>query len=186
MAMQENEYTQDNTLPREGNYAANEALPSQAEQQLEAVQRKADEYLDLLRRSQADFINYKRRVSQEQGEARTVGQIVVLQQLLPVLDDLGRALRSVPPELSDNPWVQGLILVSKGLISALEQLDVRQIGKPGDLFDPNWHEAVTLETRNDLPEGTIVSIIRPGYALGMRVIRPAQVIVASAPTATRI
>ncbi len=110
----------------------------------------------------------------------------MLQQLLPVLDDLGRALRSVPPELSNNPWVRGLVLVSKRLIMTLEQLDVRQIGKPGDLFDPNWHEAVKLETHNDLPEGTIVSITRPGYALGMRVIRPAQVIVASAPSSDQI
>ncbi|HLJ36161.1 MAG TPA: nucleotide exchange factor GrpE [Ktedonobacteraceae bacterium] len=184
--MQNNEHIQDDTVPRQGGYPANGTMLSQTEQQLAEEQRKADEYLDLLRRSQADFINYKRRASQEQGEARIVGQAEVLTQLLPVLDDLGRALRSAPPELSTTPWVQGLILVSKRLITTLEQLDVRQIGKPGDPFDPRWHEAVTLETRSDVPEGTILTVTQPGYALGERVLRPAQVIVSSTPPATQI
>ena len=184
--MQNNEHYQDATRPHQGDYPANETIPVQVEQQLADEQRKADEYLDLLRRSQADFINYKRRANQEQGEARIVGQMEVLQQLLPVLDDLGRALRSTPSELNATPWVQGLILVSKRLIAALEQVGVRQIGKPGDPFDPRWHEAVTLETRNDVPEGTILTVTRPGYALGERVLRPAQVIVSSAPSSTQI
>ncbi len=184
--MQNNEHLQDNTVPRQGDYPADGTLQSRAEQQLAEEQRKADEYLDLLRRSQADFINYKRRASQEQGEARIVGQMEVLTQLLPVLDDLGRALRSTPSELNATPWVQGLILISKRLIVALEQIGVRQIGKPGDPFDPRWHEAVTLETRNDVPEGTILTVTRPGYALGERVLRPAQVIVSSAPPSTQI
>lgn len=184
--MQNNEHIQDDTIPQQGDYPANGTIPVQVEQRLAEEQRKADEYLDLLRRSQADFINYKRRASQEQGEARIVGQMEVLSQLLPVLDDLGRALRSAPPELNATPWVQGLILVSKRLIAALEQLGVRQIGKPGDLFDPRWHEAVTLETRSDVPEDTILTVTRPGYALGERVLRPAQVIVSSAPPSTQI
>ena len=184
--MQNNEHYQDATRPHQGDYPANGTIPVQVAQQLADEQRKADEYLDLLRRSQADFINYKRRANQEQGEARIVGQMEVLQQLLPVLDDLGRALRSTPSELNATPWVQGLILVSKRLIAALEQVGVRQIGKPGDPFDPRWHEAVTLETRNDVPEGTILTVTRPGYALGERVLRPAQVIVSSAPSSTQI
>ena len=184
--MQNNEQRQDTTHPHQGDYPTNGTLPSQAEQQLAEEQRKADEYLDLLRRSQADFINYKRRASQEQGEARIGGQVEVLTQLLPVLDDLGRALRSTPSELNTTPWVQGLILVSKRLIAALEQLGVRQIGKPGDPFNPRWHEAVSLEMRNNVPEGTILTVTRPGYALGERILRPAQVIVSSAPPATQL
>lgn len=184
--MQNNEYMQEDTVQHQGDFPANGTMPPQMEQQLAEEQRKADEYLDLLRRSQADFINYKRRASQEQGEARVVGQVEVLTQLLPVLDDLGRALRSTPSELNATPWVQGLILVSKRLIAALEQIGVRQIGKPGDHFDPRWHEAVTLETRNDVPDGTILKVTRPGYALGERILRPAQVIVSSAQSPTQI
>ncbi|MEO8970167.1 MAG: nucleotide exchange factor GrpE [Ktedonobacteraceae bacterium] len=184
--MQNNEYRQDDKVPHQGDYPINGTQLSQVEQQLAEEQRKADEYLDLLRRSQADFTNYKRRASQEKGEARIVGQTEVLQQLLPVLDDLGRALRSTPSELHATPWVQGLLLVSKRLVAALEQLGVRQMGKPGDTFDPRWHEAVTLETRNDVPDGTILTVTRPGYALGERILRPAQVIVSSVPPSAQL
>lgn len=186
--MQHNDQTQDmqdSTMPHQGDYPSGGNIPTEAEQRLEAEQRKSEEYLDLLRRSQADFVNYKRRANQEQGEARAAGQADVIQQLLPVLDDLGRALRSAPPELNNAPWVLGLELVAKRLVTTLEQLGVRQIGKPGDPFDPRWHEAVTMETRGDVPEGTILSVFRPGYALGERVIRPAQVIVSRTPSSTR-
>jgi molecular chaperone GrpE len=147
-------------------------------QKLEAEQLKTEEYLDMLRRTQADFINYRRRTTQEQNEGRTTAQIAVLDQILPVLDDLGRALQAVPPELADNSWVQGIQLVAKRLTAILEQLGVKQIGKPGDQFDPRWHEALSTEARSNVPEGTILHVTRPGYIVGERVIRPAQVIVA--------
>lgn len=150
----------------------------QLTQQLEAEQRKSEEYLDLLRRTQADFINYKRRTDQEQNEERIAAQIALLDQILPVLDDLGRALQSTPPELADQPWVQGIMLVARRLMSALEQLGVRQVGRPGEQFDPRWHEALAMQAQLDAREGTILQVTRPGYALGERVIRPAQVIVA--------
>jgi molecular chaperone GrpE len=150
----------------------------QLTQQLEAEQRKSEEYLDLLRRTQADFINYKRRTDQEQNEERIAAQIALLDQILPVLDDLGRALQSTPPELADQPWVQGIMLVARRLMSALEQLGVRQIGRPGEQFDPRWHEALAMQAQPGAREGTILQVTRPGYALGERVIRPAQVIVA--------
>jgi len=156
------------------------AVSAQVEQQLAAEQQKAEEWLDLLRRTQADFVNYRRRMSQEQAEGRIAAQSALLSQLLPVLDDLGRALGSVPPELADHPWVQGLFLVARRLTTLFEQLGVRQIGAAGESFDPRWHEAIATETRADVPEGTIVQVAQPGYALGERVVRPAQVSVARA------
>jgi molecular chaperone GrpE len=150
-------------------------------QKLEAEQLKTGEYLDMLRRTQADFVNYRRRTSQEQSEGRTTAQIAVLDQILPVLDDLGRALQAAPPELANNSWVQGILLVAKRLTATLEQLGVKQIGRPGEPFDPRWHEALSTEVRSDVPEGTILHVTRPGYVIGERVIRPAQVIVARSP-----
>jgi len=158
------------------------AVSEQGEQQLLAEQQKAEEYLDLLRRMQADFVNYRRRMSQEQAEARVAAQSALLNQLLPVLDDLGRALGATPPDLMKHPWVQGLFLVARRLTTLLEQLGVQQIGTPGEQFDPRRHEALTLESNTDVPAGTIVQVARPGYVLGERVIRPAQVIVAGSPT----
>jgi len=156
-------------------------VSAQREQQLTAEQQKAEEYLDLLRRTQADFVNYRRRTSQEQAEGRIAAQSELLSHLLPVLDDFGRALGAVPPELVTHSWVQGLFLIARRLTTVLDQLGVQRIGIPGEQFDPRWHEAITAETRADVPEGTILHVAQPGYALGERVIRPAQVIVAGTP-----
>ena len=150
----------------------------QLTQQLAAEQRKSEEYLDLLRRTQADFINYKRRTGQGQNEERITAQVALLDQVLPVLDDLGRALESTPPELANQSWVQGIMLIARSLMSVLEQLGVRQVGRPGEQFDPRWHEALAMQEQPGTREGTILQVTRPGYALGERVIRPAQVIVA--------
>ena len=158
------------------------AVTSEIEQRLTEEQKKAEECMSLLQRTQADFVNYRRRMSQEQGEARIAAQSALLAHLLPVLDDLGRALDAAPPELSTQPWGQGLVLIARRFGVLLEQLGVQQIGVPGERFDPRWHEAITTETRTDTPEGTVVHVLQPGYVLGERVIRPAQVIVAHAPT----
>ena len=155
---------------------------AQVEQRLSAEQQKAEECLDLLRRTQADFVNYRRRMSQEQAEGRIAAQSALLSHLLPVLDDLGRALGAVPPELATHSWVQGLMLVARRLTTQLNQLGVRQIGAPGEPFNPRLHEAITTEARADVPEGTILQVTQPGYVLGERVIRPAQVVVARAPS----
>ncbi len=168
--------------PERGGEPNSAADPAQVQQRLTAEQQKAEECLDQLRRTQADFVNYRRRMSQEQAEARIAAQSAMLSQVLPVLDDLGRALGAAPPELATHPWVQGLFLVARRLTTLLDQLGVRQIGTAGEPFDPRRHEAITTEVRTDVPEGTILHVIQPGYVLGERVIRPAQVIVARAPS----
>ena len=168
--------------PERGGEPNSAADPAQVQQRLTAEQQKAEECLDQLRRTQADFVNYRRRMSQEQAEARIAAQSAMLSQVLPVLDDLGRALGAAPPELATHPWVQGLFLVARRLTTLLGQLGVRQIGTAGEPFDPRRHEAITTEVRTDVPEGTIVRVAQPGYILGERVIRPAQVVVARAPS----
>jgi len=159
-----------------------EQATEEVQQELRAAQQKAEEYLDLLRRTQADFVNYRRRMGQEQAETRTTAQIALLQQLLPVLDDFERAVEATPADLEQHPWVQGLLLVARRLTSQLDQLGVRQIGAAGEQFDPRVHDALTLEERADVPEGAIIQVVRSGYALGDRIIRPAQVVVAGAPS----
>jgi molecular chaperone GrpE len=150
----------------------------QTEQQLTAAQQKAEEYLDLLRRTQADFINYRHRTSKEQAEERFAAQKELLSQLLPVLDDLGRALEAVPPELATHPWVLGISMIARRFTALLDQLGMQQIGEPGEPFDPHWHEAIATEAQPNVPEGTILHVIKPGYVLKDRIVRPAQVIVA--------
>ena len=158
------------------------SVSTREEQQLTPDQQKAEEYLDLLRRTQADFINYRRRVGQELAEARIAAQSELLSQLFPVFDDLGRALAVIPPEWATNPWVQGLFLMARRLTALFDQLGVQRIGTPGEPFDPRRHEAITIEERADMPEGTILQVAQPGYVLKDRVVRPAQVIVTGAPS----
>ena len=153
---------------------------TELELQLEAEQHKSEEYLDGLRRSQADFINYKRRSMQEQQDARAAAGAAVIERLLPVLDDLGRALDSAPAEFADQPWVEGIFLVRRRLFATLEQMGVRQVGKVGEAFDPNIHDALMTQSGTGSPMGTVVQVTRSGYVLGDRIIRPAQVIVAGA------
>ncbi len=157
-------------------------VSDEQEQQLLEAQAQAKEYLDLLQRSQADFFNYRRRVNQEQAETRLSAQIGLLNQFLPVLDDLERAVTMTPPDLAQNSWVQGLFLIARRLTVLLEQLGVRRIGTSGERFDPRLHEAIGIEANTDEPEGAIVRVVRTGYTLGERVVRPAQVIVAGAPS----
>lgn len=146
--------------------------------QLEAEKKKSEEYLDALRRMQADFINYKRRSVQEQQEARASAESAVIERLLPVLDDLGRALDATPAEYADQSWVEGIFLVRRRLFNALEQMGVRQVGNVGEAFDPHVHDALMTQSSTGSPMGTVVQVTRSGYAMGERIIRPAQVIVA--------
>ncbi|GCE08373.1 nucleotide exchange factor GrpE [Dictyobacter aurantiacus] len=152
------------------------------EQQLADEQQKSAEYLDQLKRAQADFINYRRRSRQEQVDARASGEMALLERILPVLDDLGRAMASVPPELADNAWVEGIVLTSRQLTNTLEQLGVTPVGEPGEAFDPYKHDAILRMPSPQHDEGTIIQVVRPGYMLRDRVLRPAQVVVASAPS----
>lgn len=175
--MQDDEHIQDSTDPPQEETGNSNQNGARLEQKLAEEQQKAEEYLDLLRRTQADFVNYRRRVKQEQDEVRTTAQIVVLEQLLPVLDDLGRALEAAPPDIVDDPWVQGLLLVAKRLTATLNRLGIQQVGKTGEAFNPQMYEAVATEARADVPPGIVLAVTRPGYVYRERIIRPAQVVV---------
>ena len=148
-----------------------------------SAEQQAQIYLDQLQRTQADLINYRRRANQELADCRVIAQSELISTMLPVLDDLGRALIAAPPDLRTNPWVQGLFLVASRLNALFDQLGLQQIGAPGEPFDPRRHEALMTEEKADLPEGTIAQVFRPGYTIGERIIRPAQVSVASTPSA---
>jgi molecular chaperone GrpE len=149
--------------------------------ELAELAQKADEYLRLAQRSQADFINYRRRVEEERVQQAREATLAYIQRLLPVLDDFERALANAAPEDLDSNWGKGLLLVERNLRSLLAADDVQRIPAEGALFDPREHEAVGQQPSADTPEGHVLHVVRPGYRKGDRVIRPAQVIVAKAP-----
>src|SRR5438067_4494414 len=158
--------------------AAAETRLQDAEARAEEEHNRAEGYVALLKRERADFTNYRRRVEQERAEQARAAAADLIGQLLPVLDDLERALRDVPAEMAGSPWVKGVRLIDRALRGALERAGLERISAQGQLFDPRIHDALLQEDAPDRAEGEVVRELRPGYRLGDRVLRPAQVSVA--------
>lgn len=145
------------------------------------VARERDKYLELARRTQAEFENYQKRVRRDWENERKYAALPVLTDLLPVLDNLERALQSPPSEPTAEKFVEGIRLLHKQWMDAMAKHGVAPVGVVGEPFDPNRHEAVMQQPSADYPPMTVLSVYRTGYVLHDRVLRPAQVIVSSAP-----
>jgi molecular chaperone GrpE len=137
--------------------------------------RTADSLLDSLQRERADFLNYKRRIERERARDRESAQADVIRALLPMLDELDRALAQIPADLASHPWARGIALSRDGLTGAFSDLGVERIGVPGEPFDPSHHEALYFDTRPDATDQRVSTVIKPGYRLGDRLLRAAQV-----------
>jgi molecular chaperone GrpE len=170
--------------PRSGDAAAaagaNEAAgaPVGASASLEAQLTKAKEeatkFRDNWHRAEADFQNYKRRAEQEREELRRYGNVSVIINLLPVLDDFERAFGSLDSRLAGLSWFDGIYLIYRKLNQLLENAGVRPIEAEGQPFDPRFHEAVA---HVEGEEGKVLSEVQRGYKLHDRVLRPAMVVV---------
>jgi molecular chaperone GrpE len=150
------------------------------EERLEAAEAKAQEHLDDLKRLAADFDNYRKRVARDQQDlvARAAERIV--KELLPVLDDLERALEAADQH-EEAKLEDGVRLIHRALASLLEREGLAEIETDGR-FDPHVHEAL-LSQPSEAAEGSVIQVIQKGYRLGDRVLRPARVVVAAPPPA---
>ncbi len=137
---------------------------------------KAEANLAGWQRAQADFINYKRRTEQEKQDLGKLANAVLVSNLLPVLDDLERALSSTPDDLAEVGWVDGIGLIERKLRSTLEAQGLSPIEALGKPFDPNIHEAVM---QGKGKEGIVIEELEKGYTFQDRVIRPTKVVVGS-------
>jgi molecular chaperone GrpE len=145
--------------------------------ELEAAAAEAkDRYLRLA----ADFDNYKKRARQEQLESSQRAAAELISRLLPALDDLHQALDHKPKGV-EVAWIKGLELSVRKLEEALRASGLETIEAEGQPFDPNFHEAIGHEESTDQPEDTVVQVLRRGYRLRDRVVRPALVKVARRP-----
>ena len=143
------------------------------------LQAQAAENLDGWQRARAEFANYKRRVEAERAELAASAGANALKRVLPAIDDFERAMQTLPDELKDNPWVNGVSMVQRKLNAALEQSGITPLAtNPGDAFDPNVHEAITHEESDQFASGQIIGEVQRGYKIGDRVLRPAMVRVA--------
>jgi molecular chaperone GrpE len=135
---------------------------------------KAQDHLSKWQRAAADYQNLKRRMEQERSEVGRLATASLVINLLPLLDDLERALRTVDTKLAGLTWIDGVWLIYRKFQAVLENAGVKEIEADGVPFDPNVHEAIS-EAPGE--EGTVVSVVQKGYMLGERVIRPTMVIV---------
>ena len=155
-----------------------EAAPSDdnVEARLVAAEAKRDEYLGDLQRLAADFDNYRKRVARDQAQLVARAHEGLVKELLPVLDDLERALGAA--EVHDEATVvEGVRLVQRALADLLAREGLEEIAA-GGAFDPHVHEALLSQPGEGAEPGTVLQVVQKGYRLGDRVLRPARVVVA--------
>jgi molecular chaperone GrpE len=145
--------------------------------QLAALQAQLEERTADLQRVQAEYANYRKRVDRDRVATAEQAVGTALTGLLPVLDDLDRAAQH-------GDLVGPFAAVAEKLIQALQKVGLTSFGDQGDPFDPTWHEAVMHSTSPDVTEPTCVEVLRRGYALGERMLRPAMVAVADPESET--
>ncbi|MFL5922148.1 MAG: nucleotide exchange factor GrpE [Gaiellaceae bacterium] len=148
------------------------------EEQVAALEAERDEHLNDLKRVAAEFENYRKRVARDQESLVARAHERLVKELLPVLDDLERALAAAE-EHQEAKLEEGVRLVHQELKAALDREGLTEIETNGH-FDPHVHEAL-LSQPSEAEEGSVIEVVQKGYTLGDRVVRPARVVVAAAP-----
>lgn len=148
--------------------------PGAVNDELAAEREKSETYYKNWQRAAADFQNYKRRIEQERADSARLSNAALVINLLPVFDDLDRAIGSVDAHLAGLNWVQGVIAIHQKFGRLLEAMGVTEIEADGTPFDPSKHEAVG---RQPGEEDKVLHVVQKGYALHDKVIRPSMVIV---------
>ena len=172
----ENGSAQDITLDKDG--ADGAGFPDAGAQQ---ALGEDGQLLDALQRVQADFINYKRRTEEDRQEQQRYSNSKLILKLLPVLDEFVLAIDHASKAGSEPSWLEGIALIQRKLNSLLESENVIKIEAVGKGFDPFEHEAMAYQENTDHPEGHVMSVVREGYKMHDRVLRPALVILTKAP-----
>ncbi|MCE5326024.1 MAG: nucleotide exchange factor GrpE [Planctomycetaceae bacterium] len=148
----------------------------------QALRAERDDLLSRLQRVSADYVNYQKRAAREAADAREFANADLIKNLLPVLDDMERALETARASHGeDDPLFHGLQLVHDKAMEALAKFGVRRIEAAGKEFDPQLHQALLQEVRDDVPPQTVLTELQRGYTLSGRVIRPAGVITSKIP-----
>lgn len=142
------------------------------------LEQKVNEYMIGWQRERADFNNYKKRAETALRESQTNGAIDTLTSLIPVIDDLERAMAHIPIELAENPWVNGVGGIHRKFIKILEERGISVVDPVGQPFSPAVHEAVMSEPSTEVESGHVIATLQKGYSYGDRVLRPALVKVA--------
>ncbi len=146
--------------------------------ELTLVSKERDEYLDALQRLKAEFDNYRKRVARDQQELAARAHQRRVKDLVPILDDLERALEAVAQH-EEAQLEEGVRLVHRSLGDLLTREGLTEVQTEGK-FDPHTQEAL-LSQRSDEEEGSVIQVLQKGYSLGDRVLRPARVVISAGP-----
>ncbi len=142
----------------------------------EELEQQLAELTADLQRTRADFENYRKRVELERTQAREAGQTSTILKLLPVIDNIERAVTYTPPELKDNSWVQGIAGLVKNLEKSLDTLNLKRIDAAvGTEFNPELHEAIQFDEEATGEKEVIAAELQAGYILNGHPVRPAMV-----------
>jgi molecular chaperone GrpE len=142
------------------------------------IERQRDEYYDLLLRKQAEFDNYRKRVDRERQMVSEAAASSIIEELLPLMDDLERALKTEAVGDAAEAYRRGVELIHRQLGEVLRKRGVRPLDALGTDFDPHYHQAVSHEPAEGRRDGEIIEEFRRGYMLGDRLLRPSMVKVA--------
>jgi molecular chaperone GrpE len=170
--------------PSDSETPASELTPEQLTE-LQSRAAKADENWDRLLRVTADFENFKKRAARERTEAAQFANANLLQKLLPILDNFEMALAAARDAQGDKlaSFQTGIAMIQQQLKSALVESGLEEMDANGKPFDPTFHEAVSQQESDTVPEGHVIQQIRKGYKFRERLLRPSAVIVAKKPAA---
>lgn len=147
--------------------------------ELAAARAQGEDYLVALQRERAEFVNFRRRTTEEREASLGLAAEGLISKVLVLADDFDRAIEARPEEFAGNAWIEGIAAIDRKLRALLESEGVRPIeAAPGTRFDPREHEAVVNVPASGRPDGEIVIEVRRGYRLRDRVLRPALVAVA--------
>jgi molecular chaperone GrpE len=157
--------------------SAVDSSPAATENDPSALQRQRDEYYDLLLRKTAEFDNYRKRTERDRQSLSDAAAASIIEELLPLIDDLERALKADAGAEADA-YRRGVELIYKQLNEILRKRGVRPIDAVGADFDPYYHQAVSYEHAEGRRDGEVIEEFRRGYMLGDRLLRPSMVKVA--------
>ena len=158
------------------------ATPEAAESAADKVAAERDQLRDQLLRTAADFDNYRKRSRKEIEEARARGREDAIKDVLPVFDNLERAVTAAASAQTIDSVVEGVKMVLKLFEDTSDRMGLVRVKAVGERFDPTVHEAIQQQETEDQPPGTILTEIVPGYMIGQRLLRAAMVVVARKPT----
>ncbi len=154
--------------------------------ELQIAQQRAAEAEAGWQRARADFANLKRRTEEERAGFATVASDRLLVRVLDLADDFDLAVEHVPRDVMDTPWAEGISAIDRKLRVLLEAEGITSLEADGVPFDPQTQQAVSYEDTADVPDGTVIKVLKRGYTIGDRILRPALVAVArnDEPSAT--